>query len=190
MKIVLLTHERELIRPTNTGQWVTQSMGELAEVITWQRKLPNEALLKLIATQRVGFVFPDAVDSDAIAVSEVDSTPLSTNAVTVSSEKNGSVRMSSDKEMTPLIDFDALVIIDATWQEARKIYNRSPYIKQLEKVSLAPKAESLYQLRRNQVEGGLCTAECAIEILNSIGETEQAKSIMSLLMLQLNRQEK
>jgi len=60
---------------------------------------------------------------------------------------------------------DTFIIIDATWQEARKIYNRSPYLHHLPRFALVNVQPSEFRLRRNQVAGGLCTAECAIALL-------------------------
>jgi len=66
---------------------------------------------------------------------------------------------------TRLADFENFILIDSTWQEARKIYNRSPYLKLLPRMQLPVNQSSSYTLRRNQLAGGLCTAECAIELL-------------------------
>ncbi|MCW8128614.1 DTW domain-containing protein [Microbulbifer halophilus] len=67
-------------------------------------------------------------------------------------------------------DFEQVILIDATWQEARKIYNHSPYLRAAPQFALTSDAASRYRLRRNQPEGGLCTAECVIEILRRHGE--------------------
>lgn len=77
--------------------------------------------------------------------------------------------------------FDSFIIIDATWQEAQKIYNHSPYLQQLTKVSIRSNIASIYTLRRNQKEHGLCTAECASEILKSCGFLNKAENIESRL---------
>ncbi|WP_323844970.1 tRNA-uridine aminocarboxypropyltransferase [Microbulbifer magnicolonia] len=69
-----------------------------------------------------------------------------------------------------LEDFAHVILIDATWQEARKIYNHSPYLQAAPRVAIATHAESSYRLRRNQPQGGLCTAECVTEILHRHGE--------------------
>lgn len=71
-------------------------------------------------------------------------------------------------------DFAQLILIDATWQEARKIYNHSPYLQAAPRVALAADSASSYRLRRNQPDGGLCTAECVIEILRQCGEDKAA----------------
>ena len=77
-------------------------------------------------------------------------------------------------------DFDNFILIDSTWQEARKIYNRSPYLQQLPKIQLFSKETSKYNLRRNQVEGGLCTVECVIEILQEKSSYDLANELSVL----------
>ena len=62
-------------------------------------------------------------------------------------------------------DFDSLVLLDSTWQEARKMYSRSDYLKDLPKVTLTAPQASEFILRANQVDGGLSTVECVIELL-------------------------
>lgn len=66
------------------------------------------------------------------------------------------------------------ILIDSTWQEARKIYNRSPYLHDLPCIQFSTGKQSKYKLRRNQLDGGLCTAECAIELFSVAGLIEQA----------------
>jgi len=74
-------------------------------------------------------------------------------------------------------DFENYILIDSTWQEARKIYNRSPYLQNLPRLQLIRNSQSQYSLRRNQLEGGLCTAECAIELLLRKGKTALANEL-------------
>jgi DTW domain-containing protein YfiP len=63
-----------------------------------------------------------------------------------------------------------LVLIDGTWHEARKIHQRSPYLQKVRRVGITPTGTSRYTLRKNQKEACLCTAECVIEILRSVGD--------------------
>lgn len=74
-------------------------------------------------------------------------------------------------------DFDNLVIIDGTWQEAQKMYNQSPYLKVAPKTALSVSHQSIFQLRRNQREGGLCTIECVIELLRLKGRHQLADQL-------------
>lgn len=83
---------------------------------------------------------------------------------------------------TDIDTIENFVIIDSTWQEARKIYNQSPYLKSAHKISLIPSSPSTYTLRRNQPEGGLCTVECVIEILLLKGQKELAEKLAQALI--------
>nr|WP_269777525.1 MULTISPECIES: tRNA-uridine aminocarboxypropyltransferase [unclassified Marinomonas] len=56
------------------------------------------------------------------------------------------------------------IIIDGTWQQARKIYNQSPYLQKFKHHEIQG-VKSVYNKRRNQKNIGLCTAEVAIHIL-------------------------
>lgn len=132
MKFILLTHERELNKSTNTGRIVKEVLGDDAEIILWKRKEPNEFLVSLLETKKAALVFP--VNESEFS----DNTPES---------------------------YEYLVILDATWQEARKMFNRSSYLNQADKVSLKTTKPSVFTLRRNQIEGGLSTAECVIALL-------------------------
>lgn len=77
----------------------------------------------------------------------------------------------SDGDLSGISRF---ILIDGTWHEARKIYQRSPYLIKARRIGLAPTAPSRYNLRKNQKESCLCTAECVIEILRGIGDYSTA----------------
>ena len=61
-------------------------------------------------------------------------------------------------------EYENYIVIDGTWQEARKIYNKSPYLHSLPTIAITATKPSAYTLRRNQKTHGLCTVECAIEL--------------------------
>lgn len=69
------------------------------------------------------------------------------------------------------------IIIDGTWHESRKIHQRSPYLQKARRISLKPSAKSRYNLRKNQKEHGLCTAECVVELLRRIGKHDVAEQL-------------
>ena len=150
LKIILLTHSREMDRANNTGQLVKHVLGDSARVVEWHRKQPDAELLAAIEAGKVGLVFPSDDTTQEAGLS--------------------------------LASPEYLVIIDATWQEARKMYNQSPYLKALPKVSLVSAPKSIYPLRRNQIEGGLCTAECVIHLLTESENVIEAQQLSQLLM--------
>lgn len=83
----------------------------------------------------------------------------------------------AEEEASDLTGINQFIIIDGTWHESRKIHQRSPYLQKARRVSLKPSAKSRYNLRKNQKEHGLCTAECVIEILRSTNNQELADQL-------------
>jgi len=74
-------------------------------------------------------------------------------------------------------DFDSFVLLDSTWQEARKMYRQSDYLKDLPKITLTARQASEFILRANQLEGGLSSAECAIELLRLQQRDSEAEQL-------------
>jgi DTW domain-containing protein YfiP len=85
----------------------------------------------------------------------------------------------ADEAAGDLTGIRQVILIDGTWQEARRIHQRSPYLRNARRVSLRSAGKSQYNLRKNQKAAGLCTAECVVEILRSIGRDEDAERLMS-----------
>ena len=131
MRILLLTHERELPKRTNTGRLVLEALGQAATQIVWRRAAPDPELLRTLKGGGVALAWP----------------------------------LATRTEVAPLAAPHAYVVIDGTWKQARKIYTRSPYLHALPTVALQPAAPSVYTLRRNQIGGGLCTAEAVASLL-------------------------
>lgn len=138
LRVLLLTHEHELTKSTNTGRVVLDALDGIATRIIWRRTDPDEALLQLIDTGGVGLVWPGTEEGLRGAACELQ----------------------------------AFIVIDGTWQQARKIYNRSPYLHGLPTIALEPDEPSIYTLRRNQIGGGLCTAEAVACLLRQPGLAE------------------
>ncbi len=139
MNLILLTHEREAHKLSNTGRLV-ESVLPGSRIIMWQRKQPDVELLRLIEQGGVALVYPG----------------------------EGSIELALSEP------YDNYILIDSTWQQARKIFNHSPYLHGLPRISINPAEMSQYTLRRNQIEGGLCTAECAIELMRTRGLESEA----------------
>jgi DTW domain-containing protein YfiP len=148
MKIFLLTHERELLRTSNTGVLAKNVAPEIVERIIWKRNTPNPSLLDAINRENTALLY-----------------------------------LVDDADIAPIESFETIILLDATWQEARKMLNRSPYLKNLPGARITPRQLSRYQLRRNQPEGGLCTAECVVEILIAKNQVDVAERLDTAFML-------
>lgn len=143
MKITLLTHFKEIDKPSNTGKLVLDVLGDAAEQIRWDRLNPPAGLVSEIEAGGVALVYPGA----------------------------------SDESSDDLDGITQFILIDGTWHEARKIHQRSPYLREVRRVCLKPDGISQYNLRKNQKEACLCTAECVIAILRSKGDLELAERL-------------
>ena len=157
----LLMHENEQDKATNTGYLLAGSVPG-GHVATWRRKEPDQALLRLLSDPHYWpmLVFPSAYvryqAADAV-LDRADSMP---------------------QDKVP-----AFILIDATWQQARKMYNHSPYLHDLPVLDLGADCVSEYRLRRVRHEAHLCTVESAIEALHWLGETFAAEQLHTCFSL-------
>lgn len=141
LNILLLTHENEYSRENNTGKLLSQTMSNVM-TRTWLRGIAPDDVDKRLTSPdwQTVLVFPSE-----------HSHPVDTFI----SQSN----TSADKSKT------LFIIIDATWQEAKKMHRRTEWLKALPHVHLTPQEDSYYSLRRNQSRGHLCTCEVVIELL-------------------------
>jgi DTW domain-containing protein YfiP len=169
LSICLLTHSAEINRVTNTGKLATQVLRqEQCSTITWGGRDDN-----------------DRVERELRSLSDGG------DAVLLWIDRHGSAP-------PPLVDRDPLyVVIDATWQEAQKIFRKGPSIlRQLPRLSLNLEGESKYLLRRDygykkkfgEDNKLLCTAEVCASILRKEGFVEESKMLLTKLEI-MNQQQ-
>ncbi|HHF2916051.1 tRNA-uridine aminocarboxypropyltransferase [Vibrio chemaguriensis] len=150
--ILLLMHPNELTRDTNTGQLLEQCQLNIERVI-WDRKQPPAELLARLADLSLYpvLLFPseESVTLEHVAL------------------------QSQQQTKNPLF-----IILDATWQEARKMINKSRWLESIPTMALSASADSQYQLRRNQQQGNLCTFEVAAHLLGQLGEQNNQQKML------------
>ena len=151
VNIALLTHENELKRDTNTGKLLQQTLPNCQSYI-WQRKSAPAELMAMIQEDTVQalLLFPSEQSVDVSEITEVYPT-----------------------ENQKLL----FIVLDGTWQEAKKMMNKSQWLQTIPQVHLTPSLDSAYTLRRNQDSGHLCTCEVGSLLLSQLGETEQAQEL-------------
>lgn len=161
-ELVLLTHATETARLTNTGRLVqstadtigAKASGWQVRTVLWQRKTPDPGLLQSLqnaAAPSYVLLYPSAtetvIDADKLAVSEGPAAP------------------------------DGYILLDATWQQAQKMYNQSAYLHALPKWQLHCAQPSQYRLRRNQRQQGWCTAELIALLWQYLGAEAAASDL-------------
>ena len=147
----LLMADIEPLKPSNTG-WL------IADVVTdtfafgWARTEVDPDLLPLLNDPQWQpyVVFPREFADDARVVHEV----------------------THIANKRPLF-----ILLDGTWDEARKIFRKSPYLQHFPVLSLHPEQLSRYKLRRAQSEAHLCTAEVGALCLALANDTQAAAAL-------------
>lgn len=183
MKIILLTHERELNRASNTATLALNAYPTLCKRVLWARKAPDAWLMEHLSLGRTALLYPQTEESTSEeSISRTQAANESPNVTPDPSSKlnpspaqgatlpqdatQEAVQKTALKLGKPL---NSLVILDATWQEAGKMYRQSPYLQSLARVELQAEQGSAFRLRRNQRQGGLCTLECIAAVWQDLG---------------------
>lgn len=150
VEFALLYHENELSKLTNTGRLILNSLPK-AQSYLWQRKVPPKALIDKINQENTEtwLLFPS-------------------HSPTLSS-KYCEYKNPNKKQL--------FILLDATWQEAKKMVNKSSWLKDLPCLEIQATGDSCYHLRRNQSQGNLCTCEAGIEVLDMVKEPENAQAL-------------
>lgn len=146
-QIWILSSQKEVVRPTNTARLIKLVNEGSTEILKWERRVPPKKLVELIEGEEfeIYLLFP--------------------------SDKENKHREKAFEKTDKEVVF---IIIDGTWQEARKIFNRSPYLNKLPLLTLNVEKESQFKLRRRIPEGGICTIEAAMKVLELNGEASAA----------------
>ncbi|MEG0295118.1 MAG: tRNA-uridine aminocarboxypropyltransferase [Clostridium sp.] len=155
-KIWILSSQKELTRASNTARILKLVNGYSTEIFTWERTNQPVDLIKKINSN----------EYDVYLLFPVNDENRSREVKFVKSKK------------TP-----AFIIIDGTWNEAKKIFRKSPYLNEVPMLTLKPENNSSFILRRGIEEGSLCTIETAIEVLKMNGEKREANDINSTFSL-------
>ncbi|WP_353141010.1 tRNA-uridine aminocarboxypropyltransferase [Limnohabitans sp.] len=153
--ICLLMADIEPLKPSNTG-WLIADVVADTFAFGWARTEVDPALLVLLSNPQWQpyVVFPAEFAVAERVVHEVTHT--------------------TDKR--PLF-----ILLDGTWDEARKMFRKSPYLQNFPVLSLHPKQLSRYTLRRAQNEAHLCTAEVGAMCLQLANDSLAAQALNAYL---------
>ncbi|RML44782.1 tRNA-uridine aminocarboxypropyltransferase [Pseudomonas syringae group genomosp. 3] len=140
----LLMYDTEPMKPTNTG-WLIADVIKDTYAFGWSRVEIDAHLRALLDDPQWQpyIVFPGEFVAQERVVAEV----------------------AREDGKRPLF-----ILLDATWNEARKMFRKSPYLEKFPVLSLAPEQISRYRLRRSKRDDHFCTAEVAALCLELAGD--------------------
>jgi DTW domain-containing protein YfiP len=73
----------------------------------------------------------------------------------------------------------AFVLLDGTWNQARKMLHRSPYLQGISRMAIQPRAPSTYRLRCQRCAQHLSTVEVAIALLEQLDEMTASRVLQA-----------
>jgi len=154
----LLVHSREVSKGSNTGHLLLNALIN-CEYDIWSRVEPPKKLMLYLKNQNhQPYLVFSADENQSILASAHDLL-------------EGQVKINTTRPL--------YILIDATWQQARKMVRQSPYLKALPRISLKGIQKSHYRLRRNQQAGGMSTCEAAINLLQEACELDNASALQT-----------
>jgi DTW domain-containing protein len=151
----LLMADIEPIKPSNTG-WLIADVVADTFAFGWARTEVDPALLALLSDPQWQpyVVFPAAFSEAERVVNDVP----------------------HDTWKRPLF-----ILLDGTWDEARKMFRKSPYLDRFPVLSLHPDQLSRYTLRRSQTETHFCTAEVGAMCLDLASDSHASQTLDAYL---------
>ena len=158
----LLMSDIEPLKPSNTG-WLIADVVADTFAFGWKRTETDPALLTLLCDPQWQpyVVFPGEYAAPERVVHIVQR-----------SDADGAATAGK----RPLF-----ILLDGTWSEARKMFNRSPCLATLPVLSLEPQRASHYRLRRSRRDDHFCTSEVAALCLDLAGEAQAAQVLAAYL---------
>ncbi len=148
---LLVMYDDEVLKPSNTGRLIADKVEDTYAYI-WSRTAPNPKMLALIADEQWQpfVVFPAQYAQPERVVNQ---------PVVVEGKR-------------PLF-----ILIDGTWQEAKKIFRKSTWLANFPVLSISPTALSQYQVREAKGKDQLATAEVAAMVLALAQEQDAAEGL-------------
>jgi DTW domain-containing protein YfiP len=153
--VCLLMADIEALKPTNTG-WLVADVVPHTFAFEWARTAVDPALLALLndAQWQPFVVFPGEYAAPWRVVEAV--APV--------------------EGRRPLF-----ILLDATWNEARKMFRKSAYLDRFPVLSLRPEQLSQYVLRRSRRDDHFCTSEVASLCLDLAGDMRASRALDATL---------
>ena len=151
-------HYTELSLPSNTATLAQQCLSD-SELIIRGKEQSIEEQLQIDPNKQKFYLYPDedALELDQEFLSSLD-----------------------DKEVH-------LIVPDGTWRQAKKIKRREPLLEQIPSIKIPISQRSIYTLRKQHLEFGLCTMEAVAFALGLIENKKIEEHLLKVLKIKNQR---
>lgn len=154
-EFVLLMHNEELFKPTNTGRLIADVFPGQTHMFCWSRTEPDAELIKLLRDPKrlPLIVFPD--ESRSYVFENVSEKDFS-NSI-----------FPADKKVT-------FILLDGTWKQGGRMLHLSRWLDDLLCLPLPEVGTKSYAVRKSHLDNYLSTAEAAAVCLDLCAENFSA----------------
>lgn len=152
---LLLMYNSEVLKPSNSGRLIADLIPQTYAYL-WQRTYTDPQMLALLQNPKYQplVIFPgEYAQHGQQVVEDFDDDHLL-------------------EGKTPLF-----VLLDGSWRQAVKMFNKSTYLHDFPVLSFTPQSAARYGLRKGQRAFQLGTAEVAVMALGAAGETHNAAAL-------------
>jgi len=148
---VLIYHRDEVFKPTNTGRLIADCFPQNTYAFVWDRIDPDPQLIDLLndKSRQCVMIFP----SDEQRHPQFDH-----------------AQRDDQKRLT-------LILLDATWRQARRMRNLSRWLDGIPCIDINPSNASTYATRKASAENYLSTAEATAMALAQLDEIKLQKTV-------------
>lgn len=155
IELILLYHRDEIHKPTNSGRLIADLFPEQTHAFLWSRKEPDPALLTLLQDKerQVLILFPD------------------------NQNKNQAFDLAI-KNDARLNKKTTLILLDATWKQASKMFHLSQWLRDYPCISINIAKQKAFLVRHAKHDMQFATAEVSAMALNALGYENQAHQLM------------
>ncbi|GAB2188830.1 tRNA-uridine aminocarboxypropyltransferase [Sessilibacter sp. MAH1] len=153
--VILLLHRNEVLKPTNTGRLIADCFPNNTFAYVWARTAIDSNLEQLLKdpTREFLLLFPGEKNPQLTATTITE--------------------LPQDKKLT-------VVIIDATWKQARRMYLQSPWLHQFPCIPLSEdQLCGQYGMRKAPRDMQTSTAEAFIAALNNLNKPATAEHLLA-----------
>ncbi|MBR9912393.1 MAG: DTW domain-containing protein [Gammaproteobacteria bacterium] len=176
LNLLLLTHPNEAAKASNSGRLLLNALPGCRSAV-WQRRQSGPWLQALTYSEgsQPLLIFP-AADPTA-AAPPGPAAPLNSAApLAPAAPLDPQAPLNPAKLAHRAADY-CFILLDATWQQARKMLRQTPELQCLPRLQLSTGQSSRYGLRKHQPAGHLSTVEAGILLLRELGREGDADQL-------------
>ncbi|MEE4245847.1 MAG: tRNA-uridine aminocarboxypropyltransferase [Kangiellaceae bacterium] len=151
--VTLLQHPKEATHAKNTGRLLPLVLNNL--IIAVGETPDDFSEVSQRTTHQRLVLFPNPASEELSALPASFQTSVTASVATTGANSHGDIKLE-------------LIVIDATWRKAKKIYAINPWLHALPSIHLNPAKSSNYQIRKSSLPYSLSTIECVKTCMSMI----------------------